>query len=384
MGAGLAQGDAGALRAGAAAVGLALALAAFACEGPPCEEVAGDVCAVVGSGEIGFNGDGLAPTATDLYLVSAARRGPDERLYVMDFNNQRLRRIGDDGQVETVIGSGEHAIASVGAPALATPLENPIDFAWRSDGRLVFVSYHDPRVLELTPEGVLRTVAGAADGVVGTVGDEGDGGPASGALFIQLDGIAVAGDDTIYVSDSLANRVRRIAPGEDGVITTVAGTGEAGFAGDGGPGTAAALRWPTALALGGEGELFIADSLNHVVRRLASDGVITTVAGVGGAAGFGGDGGPATAARLDQPVGVAFDAADGSLYVGDRGNFRVRRVDAAGTIATIGGDGVDGRHGDGGPALKASFGYVARVAIDGESLLVADQSNARVRRIVLR
>lgn len=383
MGAGRADGDARSLRTGAAAPGLALALAVLACEGPPCEEAVGNVCRVAGSGVLGFNRDGLAPTATDLYLVSAARRGPDARLYVMDFNNQRLRRIGDDGRVETVIGSGEHAIASVGVPALSTPLENPIDFAWRSDGRLVFVSYHDPRVLELTPEGVLRTLAGAADGVMGTAGDEGDGGPASGALFLQLDGIAVGEDDAIYVSDSLANRVRRIAPGEDGVITTVAGTGEAAYTGDGGPGTSAALRWPTALAIGGADELFVADSLNHVVRRLGGDGVITTVAGRG-EAGYGGDGGPAIAARLDQPFGVAFDAADGSLYVGDRGNFRVRRVDAAGTIQTVGGGGVNGREGDGGPALEASFGYVARVAIDGDGLLVADQSNAVVRRIVLR
>ncbi|MCA9713618.1 MAG: hypothetical protein KC468_02875 [Myxococcales bacterium] len=352
-------------------------LVAGACT--PCEQRPGDVCLVVGTGELGFNRDGLAPEETDLFLVSAARRGPDDRLYIMDFNNQRLRRLADDGTVETVMGNGFHAIANADAPAVDSPLENPIDFDFFSDGRLVFVSYHDPRVMALDADGRLEVLAGADDGVVGVEGDEGDGGPAREALFIQLDGIAVTPDDDIYVSDSLANRVRLI---QRGVITTVAGTGEAAYSGDGGPGQAAALQWPTALELGPAGALYIADTFNHVVRRLEPDGAITTVVGTG-VVGAEGDGGPATGAQLNQPFGLALDD-DGTLYIGDRGNFKIRRVDPGGTIETIAGVGVEGLEGDGGPALEASFGFVARVALDGDGLLVADQSNSTVRRITLR
>lgn len=355
-----------------------LALTLCACVEDPCGASVGDMCLLAGTGLTGFNADGLRPQDTDLYLVSAARRGPDDRVYIMDFNNQRLRRIDDEGLVETIVGSGFHAIADTEVPLRQTPLENPIDFDFLADGRLVFVSYHDPRVLTIGEDGTLEAIAGAGDGVVGTIGNEGDGGPASEALFIQLDGIAVAPDDVIYVSDSLANRVRKI---EGGMIETVAGTGEAAYSGDGGPGTEAALRWPTALQLDDEGNLYIADTFNHAIRRLDVDGTITTVAG-SGSEGDAGDGGPATDAQLSQPFGIALDR-DGTLYIGDRGNFRVRRVSPDGVIDTLAGIGVEGV-GREGPAHKSKLGYVARVALDGDELLVADQSNAMIWRLRLR
>lgn len=349
-----------------------------ACVDEVCGAHVGDVCLVAGTGDLGFNRDGLRPEDTDLFLPSAARRGPDGLLYIMDFNNQRLRRIGDDGRVEAVVGSGFHAIAATGIPVLDTPLENPIDFRFLSDGRLVFVSYHDPRVLEVTADGTLNSIAGADDGVVGMVGDEGDGGPAIDAQFMQLDGIAVTPDDTIYVSDSLANRVRKI---EDGMITTVAGTGDPDYSGDGGPATQAALHWPTALELDGDGNLLITDTFNHAIRRLATDGTITTLVGTG-VEGREGDGGPATQAQLSEPFGIALDD-DGTLYIGDRGNFEVRRVDSDGIIETIAGTGVEGL-GENGPATESTLGSVARVALDGDELLVADQSNCKVWRVRLR
>lgn len=343
-------------------------------EDPPCASRSGHVCTIAGTGELGFNRDGLPPTETDLFLLSSVRRGPDGLVYLMDFNNQRLRRIDADGVVRTVIGSGFHALATIGIGATETALENPIDFRFFSDGRIVFVSYHDPRVLELGHDGTLHAVAGA--GEVGVEGDEGDGGPALSALFIQPDGIAVAPDDSVYVSDSLANRVRLV---RDGIITTVAGTGVAEYAGDGGPGVDASLHWPTALVLDPEGNLFIADTRNHAVRRLATDGTMTTVAG-SGTPGAHGDGGPATEAQLDQPYGLALEA-DGTLYIADRGNFRIRRVSPNGMIETLAGTGVEGA--ENGPAESATFGYVARLALDDDGLLVADQSSSLARRIDL-
>jgi len=356
-----------------------MALASIpACSEEPCQSRVGHVCAIAGTGELAFDRDGLPATETHLFLPSAARRGPDDRIHIMDFNNHRLRVVDDDGLVQTLIGNGEHAIAALGVPATESPTENPIDFAFLGDGRLVFVSYHDPRVLVLEPDGTLGKIAGADDGVVGITGDEGDGGPATDAMFIQLDGIAVAPDDTIYVSDSLANRVRRI---RGGVIETVAGTGAPESTGDGGPGVEAALHWPSALTLDADGNLFIAETRAHVVRKLDPGGTITLVAGtrVGGRDG---DGGPANAAQLHQPYGLAVDE-DGTLFIADRGNFQIRRVAPDGTIDTIAGTGHDGLAGDDGPATAARFGALARLALDDDGLLVADQGNSVIRRITL-
>lgn len=363
---------------------LTLSLAAVllaGCVGPPdpCLEddpPAGLVCPVAGTGEQGFNRDGRDPRNTDLYLVSSARWGPDGLVYIMDFNNQRLRLIEENGDVRTIAGNGFHAFAAADTPALDSPLENPIDFGFLPSGEVVFVSYHDPRVLRVDGDGVLRVVAGS--GEIGMRGNEGDFGPPLSAAFMQLDGIAVRPDGALYVSDSLANRVRLI---ESDVIQTVAGTGRGRYSGDGGPGVDADLQWPTALELDAEGNLLIADTRNHVVRRLATDGTITTIVG-NGTQGFSGDGGPATDAQLDQPNGLAI-ADDGTLYVADRGNFRVRRVSPDNIIDTVAGTGENGLAGDGGPALDARFGYVARVALDGDGLLVADQSNSCVRRVLL-
>ncbi len=342
-----------------------------------CPAPKGQVCTLAGTGELGFNRDGLPPTQSDLYLVSAARRGPDSLLYVMDFNNQRVRVIDEDDRMQTVIGSGFHALAAAGEPATDSPLENPIDFDFLSDGRLVFTSYHDPRVIVWDDDDTLQVLAGT--GEVGVDGDEGDGGPALAAEFVQLDGIAIDDEDAIYVSDSLAHRVRVI---RDGEVETVAGTGSAGYSGDGGPATEAELHWPTALTFDEGGRLLIADTRNHVVRRLQDDGSIETIAGTG-KQGSRGDGGPALEARFNQPNGLAVDS-DGTLYVSDRGNFCVRAIDAEGEVSTVAGTGEEGMKGDGVSALKATFGYLARIALDDDGLLIADQSGSLVRRVTLR
>lgn len=361
------------MRAWAAAIAGVLALG---CGDPCASPQPGVLCALAGTGEMGFNRDGRPPRESDLYLVSAVRRGPDGRVYLMDFNNQRLRVIEDD-RLETIAGNGFHAAADVTMPATESPLENPIDFDFLPDGRLVFVSYHDPRVLMLDHDGRLVVLAGT--GELAQRGDEGDFEEAIFAQFIQLDGIVIDDEGAIYVSDSLAHRVRVI---RDGFVFPVAGDGREAYAGDGGPATEASLHWPTALALDPDGALLVADTRNHVVRRIDAEGVITTLAG-DGTAGFAGDGGPARAARFDQPYGLAVDD-DGAIYVSDRGNFRVRRIAPDGVVETVAGSGTRGLDGDGGPATEAELGYVARVALDGDALLIADQSNGCARRLILR
>jgi hypothetical protein len=337
----------------------------------PCgaEGIPGTLCHIAGNGEEGFNGDGLAAPETALYLPSQMRRGPDGLLYIMDFSNQRLRRIEANGTVTTIAGDGFHAGAIDNVPALESPLENPIDFDFLPDGRIVFVSYHDPRVLMIDADGMLHVVAGAVD--AGERGDEGDGGPPLFARFIELHGILVGPDGTIYLADTGANRIRVIRGGLDGTVETIAGIGgTGGYTGDGGPALAATLHDPSGLALDPSGNLYVGDTINCVVRKISPDGIITTVAGNGP------DG------ELSRLEGIAVDA-DGTLYVGDKFNSVIRRVESDGTLTTIAGTGTRGAAGDGGPALSAQLGYIARIQFDVDgSLFIADQTNATVRRLV--
>jgi len=359
---------------------LALGLASASCGGSsppepskPCGEP-GDICPVMGTGEQTFNGDGQPPEQTALNLPSVARRGPDGRLYVMDFNNYRLRCVVDAGVVESVAGSGVHAYATVDIDALDSPLENPIDFGFLPDGRIVMVSLHDPRVLRIDDDGTLVSIAGT-----GEVGDAGDGGPAGDALFAELASIAVAPDGTTYVSDDEAHRIRIIHP--DGTIDTYAGVGEKGDDGDGGPAVEAHLNHPQGLALDADGNLYVADNINHRIRRIdAATGVIETVAGTG-QAGDSGDGGPATSAQLRFPSGLAV-GGDGTLYVADTFNHRIRRVGQDGIIETIAGS-TKGYAGDGGPAVEASLKGPAYLEAEASRLYVADQQNQVVRVIHL-
>ncbi|MDQ3900600.1 MAG: hypothetical protein M3319_09200 [Actinomycetota bacterium] len=197
------------------------------------------------------------------------------------------------------------------------------------------------------PLPTIITVAGT-----GSAGFSGDGGPATSAHLQNPEGVAVDSSGTLYIADYGNHRVRQVA--RDGVITTVAGTGRHGYGGDGGPATAAPLHFPYGVAVDSAGTLYIAEFGNHRVRQVTPDGVITTVAGTG-SAGYGGDGGPATAAHLNRPCGVAVDDV-GTLYIVDDYNDRVRQVTPDGVITTVAGtgsSGYSGDSGDGGPATAA-------------------------------
>jgi len=227
-------------------------------------------------------------------------------------------------------------------------------------------------VRRVGPDGIIITVAGGDDWGYG-----GDGGPATQALLNFPTGVAVGSDGSLYVADTFNGRVRRVDP--NGIITTVAGSGSFGFSGDGGPATAAKFEDPRGVAVGSDGSLYISDSSNNRVRRVGPDGIITTVVG-SASSGFSGDGGPATAASLNFPTGVAV-GPDGSLYIVDTFNNRIRRVSPSGLITTAAGNGSSIARGDGGPAIQAGVSP-AGVAVgrDG-SLYIADSGNYRIRRV---
>jgi len=228
---------------------------------------------------------------------------------------------------------------------------------------------------------LITTVAGT-----GSAGFTGDGGPAAVAQLFHPRSVALDGAGNLFITDAFNRRVRRVDAGT-GVITTVAGSGGVGyegggFSGDGGSATEALLSWTTGVALDGAGNLFVGDELNYRVRRVAAvTGVITTVAGTG-EQGFSGDGGLATAAQLGGVYGVALDGA-GNLFIADRWNGRVRRVDAvSGLITTVAGTGGGGPGGDGGPATASPLGLAYAVALDGAGNLFIGNSSQHSVRVV--
>lgn len=246
----------------------------------------------------------------------------------------------------------------------------PWGLALASDGTLFVADVTDHRVRRIGRDGRITTIAGT-----GMSGFAGDGGPATAATLQRPSGVAVSAAGEIYVADTGNHRVRRIA--RDGTIATVAGTGQPGGGGDGGPATNAGLRSPWAVAVNAAGDVYVADTGNHRVRRVGRDGTIATVAGTG-QPGFSGDGGPGAAARLEAPYALAVDPS-GALYIADAGNARVRRVTTGGIITTLAGTGRFGFGGDGGPASAARFGDVLGLAAARDGTYVADTGNDRVR-----
>ncbi|MGW5886587.1 NHL domain-containing protein, partial [Streptomyces koyangensis] len=219
----------------------------------------------------------------------------------------------------------------------------------------------------------ISTIAGA-----GTAGFGGDNGAAVSAQLKHPYEMAVSSTGVLYVSDYSNHRVRQITT--DGKISTLAGTGAAGSGGDSGPAHKAQLNCPRQIASGGDGAVYIADAGGNRVRRVGSDGVISTVAGTG-AAGSGGDSGPATKAQLNKPFGVVVDG-DGVLYISEFGGHRVRRVGTDGIISTVVGTGTAGSAGDGGPAAKAQLNSPYGITVDSTGILyIADSGRNRVRRV---
>jgi uncharacterized protein (TIGR03437 family) len=226
----------------------------------------------------------------------------------------------------------------------------------------------------VTPSGyTITTVAGN-----GTSGYAGDGGLATSAQLRRPEGVAMDSAGNLFIADYLNNRVRKVTPA--GTISTVAGNGNGGFSGDGSPATAAELYWPTGVAVDSAGNLFIADYMNERVRKVTPAGTISTVAGTG-TGGFNGDGGPATSAELWSPTGVAVDSA-GNLFIAELTGYRVRKVTPAGTIGTVAGNGIPGYGGDGGPATSAGLDFPDGVAVDGAgNLFIADRGNNFIRKV---
>ena len=329
------------------------------------------ITTIAGTGEFGFSGDGGPATQAQIVAPLGVAVDGAGNLYIADSDNRRIRKVDSAGTITTVAGTGEFGFSGDGGPATQAELYRPYGVAVDGAGNLYIADSDNRRIRKVDSAGTITTVAGT-----GEFGFSGDGGPATQAQIGYSRGVAVDGAGNLYIADRF--RIRKVDSA--GTITTVAGTGEGGFSGDGGPATQAQISAPYGVAVDGAGNLYIADSDNHRIRKVDSAGTITTVAGTG-EFGFSGDGGPATQAELYRPRGVAVDGA-GNLYIADR--FRIRKVDSAGTITTIAGTGEGGFSGDGGPATQAQISAPYGVAVDGAgNLYIADTGNVRIRKVTL-
>ena len=260
-----------------------------------------------------------------------------------------------------------------GGPAINAWLESPAGVAVDGAGNLYIADTDNHRIRRVDSSGTITTVAGT-----GEDGYHGDGGPAINALLDSPAGVAVDGAGNLYIADTDNHRIRRVD--SSGTITNVSGTGEPDFSGDGGPAIAAQLNLPSGVALDSAGNLYVADTWNNRIRRIDTAGTITSIAG-NGRRGFSGDGGTAVAARLYYPTGVAVDGSE-NVYVADASNHRIRRIDTTGTITTIAGTGEEGFSSDGGPAIAAQLNLPSGVALDRVgNLYIADTDNHRIRRV---
>jgi photosystem II stability/assembly factor-like uncharacterized protein/sugar lactone lactonase YvrE len=328
-------------------------------------------------------GDGGPAVNARLGYPSGLAIEANGTLFIADTVNNRIRRVSPQtGMITTVAGRGptgieKAAFSGDGGPATSARLDAPTGVVLDSDGNLVIAHAFTSRIRRVASRtGTITTIAG-----MGVPGFSGDGGPAVRAQLNQPSALAVDARGSLFICDTQNHRIRKVDM-STGIVTTVAGTGVAGFSGDGGPAVKAQLNYPGGLAVDARGNLFVSDTWNHRVRRIdASTGIVTTVAGTG-VAGFSGDGGPAVKAQFNYPLGLAIDTS-GNLFVAESAGQRVRKITAGGAIATtVAGTGVYGFSGDGGPATPAQLRSPTAVVVDASgNLFIADQVNNRIRKV---
>jgi sugar lactone lactonase YvrE len=312
-----------------------------------------------------------------LLLPSAIAFDATGNLYIAETGNHVIRKVDLSGNISTIAGTGTQAFSGDNGAATSAALDSPQGLALDTQNNLYIADTHNHRIRKLNlATGIITTIAGN-----GTPGFFGDAALATAAQLALPTALALDVANNLYLADTGNHRIRKI-DATTGIISTIAGTGTQGFSGDNALATAAAIDSPTGLALDTQGNLYLADTHNHRIRRIdAATGIITTTAGTG-APGFSGDTTASTTATLNLPHGITVDAV-GNLYVADTQNHRIRRIDAtSGIITTIAGDGTQAFAGDGGPAVAASLNTPRAAAVSPSTLpTIADTGNQRIRQL---
>ena len=346
------------------------------------DKATGNINTKAGNGSGAFAGDGGAAASASFRIPSGLAQDGSGSLYVADQMNHRLRKIDANGTISTVAGDGTGNVTGDGGPAASAAVGSPQAVCVDQAGNIYMADGDNNLVRKIAASnGTITTIAGGGSDQAAAAPAPGDGGPATSAYLDSPTAVAVDGSGNVFILESYF--VRKVSA--SGTITTYAGTGQdGGPLGDGGPATQASLDTEShgpsgGLALDANGNLFIADGGNQRIRKVGTDGNITTVAG-NGTPGFSGDGGQATAAALFNPGGVALDAS-GNMYLCDSDNSRIHKVDPSGVINTIAGTGVPGFAGDGGDALRAQLLFPGSLVVSANGLLFCDAANNRIRRI---
>lgn len=326
---------------------------------------------IAGTGVLGFSGDGNAGNTAQVNQPASVAIDPQGNVYFVDLYNARIREISTSGAVTTVAGNGAIYYSGDGGAAQNAIMNGPLSVAYGAQG-VYIADTANQRIRLAGRDGTISTAAGN-----GSPGFGGDGSTASGAQLFYPGGVAVDASGFLYIADTGNQRVRKVV---NGTINTVAGSGTAGYAGDGASALQAQLNQPSGLAVDSAGDIFIADFGNQVVREVLPNGTITTVAG-NATPGYSGDGGKATLAQLNGPIGLALDSA-GNLYIADSLNHVVRVVSPSGTINTYAGNGGLGYSGDGGLAINAQLSTPSGLAIDPTDVLYISDPGDSVVRIV--
>jgi sugar lactone lactonase YvrE len=334
---------------------------------------AGVITTIAGNGTPGYSGDGGPAAQAQIDSPAGLAFDAIGDLFITDIDNSVIRKVSTAGTISTFAGNGTVGYSGDGGLATEATFREPYGVAVDVGGNVYIADTFNSVIRKVTPGGIISTFAGN-----GTYGFSGDGGPALGAEITYPFGISVDAVSNLYIADSSSARVRKVTP--TGIITTVAGDGDYGYAGDGGAANSAELEHPTVLAIGTNGTLFIGDVGNDNVRQVSSSQIITTAAG-NGSLNYAGDNGPAARALLAIPSGLAL-LGDGSIVASDSGNNRVREISASGVITTIAGNGYAGYTGDNSLATEAEFDFPVGVAADASgNIYVADVNNAVVRKI---
>ena len=331
------------------------------------------ISTVAGCGIQGFAGDGGKARAAKLNKPLGMAEDAEGNMYIADNNNDIIRKVTKKGIIATFAGTGEQGYYGDHGPAQQAKLHWPNDVIVDHDGNVLIIDQGNNCIRKVDKNGIITTIAGRGSG-----GFSGDGGPATNAELLIPTSLTTDAAGNIYLSDAGNERIRKI--NKAGIINTIAGNGQKGYTGDGKDARKAAIAYADGIANDGKGNIYFVQREHHVIRRIDKRGKIVTVAGTG-IAGFSGDGGPAISARLNKPYGIVVDDS-GVVYFADNGNNRIRKIDKTGKIATVAGNGNTGCAGDGGNPVNASFCYVnfISLAYDG-GLLVADAGCHRIRKI---
>ncbi len=332
------------------------------------------ITTIAGTGMSGYSGDAGPATAATIhnpYGIAVDRSG---NTYFVDYGNHVVRKIDASGVITTIAGTGANGYNGDGIAATSAMLNYPFGIAIDFAGNIYVADGSNNRIRKIDPAGMISTIAGT-----GVVGFSGDGGPATLAKISNMYCMATDAADNLFFTGNGAGRIRKI--NSAGYITTIAGNGTNGFAGDGGPATAAEFSNEMGIATDAAGNVYVADRQNHRIRKITATGTISTFAGTGTPA-YSGDGGQATAATLSLPGYVITDRL-GNVYISEANNNTIRKVNTAGIISSVAGTGTAGYSGDGCAARAAQISSPAGIAVDSMlNLYISDNANNRIRKVI--